>query len=121
MSCWTSSGASNPNTARLPMLSLMSFCPSSSICLAASMIGPRMSYSTLASLADLVIGFMMLFLSIWAKTTVQAHWQTDVSASTVTGNLDGIYNLTTQKAVFSGKGHTNGSLQSPFFQPPTAL
>jgi len=56
---------------------------------------------------------MMLFLKILAKTAVHAHWQTGASASTATGKLDRIYNLTTQKAVFSGKGHSNGTRQSP--------
>ena len=43
MSCTISSGASKPNTARLPMLSLMILWPSSSICRAFSSTGPRMS------------------------------------------------------------------------------
>ena len=43
MSCTISSGASKPNTARLPIFSLMILCPSSSICLAFSRTGPRMS------------------------------------------------------------------------------
>jgi hypothetical protein len=58
MSCTISSGGSKPNGARLPMFSLMIFCPSSSIWRAASTIGPRTSYSTLASLVDLWIVFM---------------------------------------------------------------
>ena len=43
MSCWISSGASKPNAARLPMFSLMTLWPCSSICRAASMMGPRIS------------------------------------------------------------------------------
>ena len=43
MSCTISSGASKPNTARLPMFNLIILWPSSSICLAFSRTGPRMS------------------------------------------------------------------------------
>src|SRR3954452_6272553 len=54
MSTRISSGASNPNGAGLPMLSLTMRRPSSSSRFASSSTGPRMSYRTFSSLRDCV-------------------------------------------------------------------
>src|SRR3954469_24489992 len=58
MSATIASGASNPNGAGLPMLSLRILCPSASSRCASVRIGPRTSYLTCCSLRLWTIGRM---------------------------------------------------------------